>query len=61
MKISKKFKNCYISCLPARVQAETKREIVEALRGEKDIQELTAEAMASRVGDIENLIELDYF
>ena len=59
--ISKKLKSCYISCLPARVQAEMKREIVEALRNEKNIQELTAEAMASRVNDIENLIDIEYF
>lgn len=61
MKISKKFKTCYISCLPARIQAEMKREVLEALRGEKDIKELTAEAMASRVSDIENLLQIDYF
>lgn len=61
MKISKKFKSCYISCLPARIQAEMKREILEALRGEKDIKELTAEAMASRVTDVEDLIEIEYF
>ena len=61
MVVSKKFKSCYISCLPVRIQAEMKREIIEALRGEKDIQELTAEAMASRVSDIENLIDIEYF
>ena len=62
MKISKKLKSCYISCLPSRIQAEIKREIVEALRGENiNIKELTAEAMASRVDDIENLIEIEYF
>ena len=61
MRISKKFKNCYISCLPTRIQAEIKREILEALRGEKDIKELTAEAMASRVDDIESLLQIDYF
>ena len=61
MRISRKIKNCYISCLPTRIQVEIKREIVEALRGEKDIKELTAEAMASRVSDIENLIEIEYF
>ena len=61
MKISKKFKSCYISCLPSRIQAEMKREILEALRGEKGIKELTAEAMASRVSDIENLIDIEYF
>lgn len=61
MRISKKFKTCYISCLPARTQAEMKREILEALRGEKDIKELTADAMASRVSDIENLIDIEYF
>ena len=61
MRISKKFKTCYISCLPSRIQSEMKREIIEALRGEKDIKELTAEAMASRVNDIENLIDIRYF
>ena len=61
MRISKKFKSCYISCLPARIQAEIKREVLEALRGEKDIKELTAEAMSSRVSDIENLLQIDYF
>ena len=61
MRMSKKMKSCYISCLPTRIQAEIKREIVKALRGEKEIKTLTAEAMASRVNDIENLIEIKYF
>lgn len=65
MRISKKFKSCYISCLPARIQAEIKREVLETLRLEnvsrETLKELTAEAMASRVADIENLVELDYF
>lgn len=61
MRISKKFKTCYISCLPARIQAEIKREVLEALRGEKDIKELTAEAMSSRVADVESLLDIRYF
>lgn len=61
MRVSKKFKSCYISCLPSRIQSEMKREILEALRGEKDIKELTAEAMASRVADIESLLDIEYF
>ena len=61
MVVSKKFKSCYIYCLPTRIQAEIKREIIEALRGEKDIKELTAEAMASRVADIESLLAIEYF
>ena len=65
MRISKKFKSCYISCLPARVQAEVKREIIEMLKLEnvsrETLKELTAEAMASRVADVESLIKLDYF
>lgn len=63
--ISKKFKGCFICCLPARVQAEVKREVVESLRlagiEKAEIKELTAEAMSSRVADIEGLIELNYF
>ena len=59
--ISKKLKSCCISCLPARIQAEIKREVLEALRDEKDVKELTAEAMASRVNDIESLLEIEYF
>lgn len=65
MKISKKFKSCYISCLPARLQAEMKREIVEALKDagpdRAEMKTLTAEAMASRVNDIESLIDIRYF
>ena len=63
IRISKKFKSCYIACLPARIQAEMKREILEALKdaGIDKAKTLTAEAMASRVNDIENLIELNYF
>lgn len=65
MRISKKFKSCYISCLPARIQAEIKREIIEALKLEnvsrETLKELTAEAMASRVSDVESLIEVRYF
>lgn len=72
MKISKKLRNCYICCLPARVQAEIKREVVEevtkALKdagidkiNKAEMKELTAEAMASRVADVESLIEIEYF
>ena len=65
MRISKKFKNCYISCLPSRIQAEMKREVLEALKeagiDKAEMKTLTAEAMASRVSDIENLIEIEYF
>lgn len=65
MKISKKFKDCYISCLPARIQAEIKREIIEALRFENVSREIlktmTAKAMASRMADVESLLEIEYF
>lgn len=65
MVISEKFKRCYISCLPSRIQAEMKREIIEALKDagldRAEMKTLTAEAMASRADDIENLIELNYF
>ena len=65
MKISKKFKTCYISCLPARIQAEIKREVLEALKDagidKAEMKTLTAEAMASRVSDIESLIKIEYF
>lgn len=71
MVVSGKFKACYISCLPARIQAEIKREVIEevakALKSagveinKAEMKELTAEAMASRVADVENLIQIDYF
>lgn len=65
MRISKKFKSYYISCLPTRVQAEIKREIIEALRlknvSRETLKELTAEAMSSRVTDVESLLEIEYF
>lgn len=65
MRISKKFKTCYISCLPARIQAEIKREVLESLRREnvsrETLKKLTAEAMASRVSDLTETIELNYF
>ena len=65
MVVSKKFKSCYISCLPARIQAEIKREILESLKDagldRAEMKTLTGEAMASRVADVESLIELDYF
>lgn len=65
MKISKKFKSCYISCLPARIQAEVKREVLESLKSagieKAEVKGLTAEAMASRVADVESLIKIEYF
>lgn len=65
MRISKKFKNCFICCLPARVQAEIKREVLEALKlagiEKAEVETMTAEAIASRVADIENLIQINYF
>lgn len=65
MRISKKFKGCYISCLPTRIQAEMKREVLEALKDagidKVEVKTLTAEAMASRFSDIENLIDIEYF
>lgn len=65
MRISKKLKSCYISCLPSRVQAEMKREILEALKDagfdKAEMKTLSAEAMASRVTDVESLVELAYF
>ena len=65
MVISKKFKSCYISCLPSRVQAEMKREVLEALKDagldRPEMKTLTAEAMASRVADVESLVEIEYF
>lgn len=65
MRMSKKFKGYYISCLPSRIQAEMKREVLEALKLEnvsrETLKELTAEAMASRVADVENLIKIEYF
>lgn len=65
MRMSKKFKGYYISCLPSRIQAEMKREALEALKLEnvsrETLKELTAEAMASRVADVENLIKIEYF
>ena len=65
MRISKKFKSCYISCLPARIQAEMKREVLEALKDagidNAEMKTLTAEAMASRVADVESLLNIEYF
>ncbi len=65
MRISKKLSNCFICCLPARIQAETKREIVESLKLEnvsrETLKELTAEAMASRVNDLIKTIEIEFF
>lgn len=65
IRISKKFKSCYISCLPARIQAEMKREVLEALKSagldKVEMKTLTAEAMASRVTDVESLLEVEYF
>ena len=62
---SKKIKSCFISCLPSRIQAEVKREVLEALKDagidKAEMKTMTAEAMASRVDDIENLIEIRYF
>lgn len=65
MKINKKFESCYICCLPARIQAEIKREVLEALRlaglEKAEVKELTAEALASRVDDLTEIIEIEYF
>ncbi len=65
MRISKKFKSCFICCLPARIQAEVKREVLESLKSEnvsrETLKELTAEAMSSKVGDLTDTIEIEYF
>lgn len=65
MRVNKKFKNCYICCLPARIQAEIKREVLEALRlagiDKAEMKTMTAEAMASRVDDLLETIEIEYF
>lgn len=69
MRISKKLSNCYICCLPARIQAEIKREVLESLSealrragiDKAEMKELTAEAMSSRVGDLMEAIEIEYF
>ena len=65
MVISKKFKSCYISCLPSKIQAEMKREVLEALKDagidKAEMKALTADAMASRVTDIESLLDIEYF
>ena len=65
MRISKKFKGYYISCLPARIQVEMKREVLEALKLEnvsrETLKELTAEAMSSRVGDLTETIKIEFF
>ncbi len=65
MRISKKFKGYYISCLPARIQVEMKREVLEALKLEnvsrETLKELTAEAMSSRVGDLTEIIKIEFF
>lgn len=65
MRISKKFKSCYISCLPARIQAEIKREVLESLKDagldKAEMKTLTAEAMASRAADVESLLDIEYF
>lgn len=63
--VSKKFKGCYISCLPTRIQAEMKREVLESLKSagldKAEMKTLSAEAMASRVTDFESLIDIEYF
>lgn len=65
IRVSKKLKSCYISCLPARIQAEMKREVLEALKSagldKAEMKTLSAEAMASRVTDVESLLEVEYF
>lgn len=65
MRISKKFKSYFICCLPTRIQAEVKREVLEALRDagidKAEMKTMTAEAMASRVTDVESLLQVEYF
>ena len=65
MRISKKMSNCFICCLPSKIQAEIKREVVETLKDagidKAEIKTMTSEAMASRVADVESLIDIKYF
>lgn len=65
MRISKKFKSCFVCCLPARIQVEVKRAVLGSLRREnvsrETMKELTAEAMASRVNDLTETIEIEFF
>lgn len=62
MKISKKFKSCFVACLPHDLQMQIKREILESLKSEgikgAELKELTAEAMSSRLSDLEDVVKL---
>ena len=66
MKISKKLSSCFVCCLPRQLQTEVKREVYTALKAsgiysKEEVKACTAEAMASRVCDLADCIEIDFF
>ena len=65
MRISKRLSNCYINCLPQQLQATVKREVIEALKFEnvsrETLKKLTAEAMVSKVNDLADCIDIEFF
>ena len=65
MKINRKLSNCYVCCLPRQLQTTVKREIIEALKFEnvsrETLKKLTAEAMMSKVNDLADCIDIEFF
>lgn len=65
MKINRKLSNCYVCCLPQQLQLTIKREVIEVLKSEnvsrETLKKLTAEAMASKVHDLEDCIDIEFF
>ena len=57
-----KFKSCFVACLPHGLQQKVRRMVLEALRAEgingEELRELTAEAMESRLSDLEDVVNL---
>ena len=64
MKINRKLSNCYVCCLPRQLQATVKRKVIEALKFEnvsrETLKRLTAEAMMSKVQDLEDTVNIQY-
>lgn len=62
MRMSKKLSNCFVCCLPRQLQVKVKREVIENLDVSREtLKKATAEAMASRVSDLTETIEVEWF
>lgn len=60
VKISKKLAGCYINCLPKAARAAMIRELAIMVKNGKLTRDEALEAMASKVQDLEDTVNIQY-